>query len=68
MYFQSVSDALQMAGHGPYVWAAYSLTTLVVAALLLTPLRRGRELRRQITAEMKRQSPPREEVSDASQT
>jgi heme exporter protein D len=56
MYFDSLSDALAMAGHGGYVWAAYGLTAVVVAMLLLNPWLRSRELQRRIQAEGRRRA------------
>ncbi len=42
--FDSVSDLLAMAGHGPYVWAAYGITLVSLLYLVITPLRRRRSL------------------------
>jgi heme exporter protein D len=50
MYFDSVQALLAMEGHGPFVWAAYALTTAVVAAMVLVPLRRRRRLLRELGA------------------
>ncbi|NHN35708.1 heme exporter protein CcmD [Pseudomaricurvus alcaniphilus] len=33
-----------MAGHGPYVWAAYGITLVSLLYLVVTPLRRRRAL------------------------
>lgn len=35
--FESLSDFLNMAGHGPYVWASYGVTFIVLVALVLQP-------------------------------
>lgn len=56
MYFENLSDAIAMGGHGPYVWSAYVITLLVILGLLVTPIKRGRELRRQIRAELRRKA------------
>ena len=43
MHFDSLSAALAMDGHGPYVWAVVVVAVLVVSYLLLAPtLRRKR--------------------------
>lgn len=36
--FDSVSDFLMMAGHGPYVWACYGVGLLALGYLALTPI------------------------------
>jgi len=56
MAFSSFNEALAMAGHGPYVWAAYLLTAAVLAVLVVTPMRRARLSREQIQAELRRLS------------
>ena len=38
MYFESISDALTMSGHGKYVWTAYGISFLVIFFLIWTPL------------------------------
>jgi heme exporter protein D len=54
MYFDSLHAALTMDGHGVYVWTAYGVTTMVIAAVLFFPLRRRRRLLRQLATELKR--------------
>lgn len=54
MYFETVQDALAMAGHGQYVWAAYGITLLVLAYLVSSPLRRQRILLRELRGELRR--------------
>ncbi len=54
MYFDSVAAVLAMDGHGPYVWAAYGITLLVLAQLLLWPARRLKRLRRELRGEVRR--------------
>jgi len=58
MYFESLSAALHMDGHGVFVWSAYLLTTLVVAAVLVTPKRREKLFFRQLQGVLKRQNTP----------
>lgn len=55
MYFDSVTAALTMDGHGAFVWTAYGITFLVLVVMLLQPLLRGRRLARAIRAEQRRQ-------------
>ena len=54
MYFDSVSAALSMDGHGVFVWIAYAVTTAVILFLLLSPGRRQRRFLRQLSGELKR--------------
>ena len=55
MYFESLSAALHMDGHGVFVWSAYLVTTLVVAAVLVVPKRREKLFFRQLQGVLKRQ-------------
>ena len=48
MYFENWSAVWHMEGHGPYVWAAYSVTALVILFLVVSPWLRGRQLTRDI--------------------
>jgi heme exporter protein D len=51
MYFESLNAAWEMAGHGPFVWAAYGITLLVIAGLILIPHQRAREAEIALRAE-----------------
>ncbi len=42
--FDTFADFMQMAGHGPYVWACYSITALALAYLAITPWLKRRTL------------------------
>ncbi|MEH6556603.1 MAG: heme exporter protein CcmD [Oceanicoccus sp.] len=42
MQFDNFSDFMTMGGHGVYVWTVYGVALLVIAALVITPLRRDR--------------------------
>ncbi|MFV8817431.1 heme exporter protein CcmD [Haliea sp. E17] len=54
MYFEDFHALLQMDGHGGFVWAAYAMALLVVASVLIIPLRRRRRLLRDISGELRR--------------
>jgi len=54
MYFDSVADALSMAGHGGYVWSAYLITVVVVAVVLVLPRRREKQFFRELQGAAKR--------------
>jgi heme exporter protein D len=44
MQFDSLAAALEMGGHGGYVWSVYLLAVLVVMFLLLGPVLRSRRI------------------------
>lgn len=46
----AVREFLAMGGYGAYVWPAYGLTAIVMAALLIASLRGLRERQRQLRA------------------
>ena len=50
MYFESLQAALQMDGHGIYVWPAYVVTLLALSAVLIVPARRRRRILRELAA------------------
>jgi len=54
MYFDSFNALLTMDGHGAFVWSAYLITTLVIAAILVAPGRRRKKFLRQLAGELKR--------------
>lgn len=54
MYFDSLQALVSMDGHGFYVWTAYAVTLLVVAAVLMAPLQRKKRILRQLSGELKR--------------
>jgi heme exporter protein D len=56
MYFDSLSAALQMDGHGAFVWSAYFITLLVVSCLVIVPMRKEKRIIRQIQGTLKRQN------------
>lgn len=45
MHFDSFSELVAMAGHGPFVWSAYFVTLVVMLWLVLNPFWRRRQLR-----------------------
>ena len=47
MHWGSVSEFLAMGSYGLYVWGAYVVTAVVIAAEVVTLVRRGRTLREQ---------------------
>lgn len=53
--FESLADFLHMAGHGPYVWAAYGIGFVVLGWLALRPVLERRQVLRQIAREQRRQ-------------
>lgn len=46
--FDSLAAFLHMDGHGAFVWAAYGVTFLALAALALQPRLQRRKLKREL--------------------
>lgn len=44
MYFDSVNDLMNMAGHGIFVWSSYGITLLALLSLIIYPLRKKQKL------------------------
>jgi len=42
--FESLIDFATMGGHGPYVWASYGITAAALAALVILPSMKQRQL------------------------
>ncbi|MCG8613130.1 MAG: heme exporter protein CcmD [Pseudomonadales bacterium] len=38
MEFASLSEFLEMGGHGPYVWASYAVTIVIMIANIVSPI------------------------------
>lgn len=55
MYFDSLQALLYMDGHGPFVWAAYAITCVVLVGMLVLPGRRSRSQLSQLAGELRRQ-------------
>ena len=51
MYFDSLQTLLFMEGHGVYVWTVYLVTIVVIAAVLIAPVRRRNRLLTRVNAE-----------------
>ena len=58
MYFDSLSAALAMDGHGIYVWTAYIIAVSAIALILILPRRRERKFLRDLAGEIRRQQGP----------
>lgn len=56
MYFDSLSAAMTMGGHGGYVWSAYAITFAVLAVVIVRPILSSRRLRRDIRSELARKT------------
>ncbi|MEQ9395435.1 heme exporter protein CcmD [Haliea sp.] len=54
MYFESLAAALQMDGHGAFVWSAYLITLGVIVFILYAPRRRQRRFLRQLEGQIRR--------------
>ena len=56
MYFESVTAAMQMDGHGIYVWVAYGMTAALLFGLVWTPSRRLRQRKRWVVLDAQRRA------------
>jgi len=54
--FDSLQDFLQMSGHGPYVWSAYVISIAVMLWLVISPLRRRRQLLTGVLRQQRREA------------
>ena len=54
MYFDSIEALLSMDGHGGFVWTAYLITMVVIAGILIAPVRRKKKFLQQLAGELKR--------------
>jgi heme exporter protein D len=55
MFFESFADFLAMGKHGFYVWLCYGITTLVIVANILAPMRQRKKLIEQQTRLLRRE-------------
>jgi heme exporter protein D len=55
MYFENFAALIAMEGHGPYVWSAYAIALVVLLGLVLTPLRKRRQLMTQLRMQLRRE-------------
>ncbi|EGQ9349173.1 TPA: heme exporter protein CcmD [Vibrio parahaemolyticus] len=56
MHFESLSDFFAMGGYASYVWSAFGITFLSMLILLITSLRRGDALMKEVKARIDRQA------------
>ena len=55
MFFESFAEFLAMGKHGFYVWLCYGITTLVIIANILAPIRQRKKLIEQQTRLLRRE-------------
>ncbi len=55
MQFDSISEFIAMGRHGYYVWLAYGLTALVIAANVLQPIWQRRTLLKMYAQQQRRE-------------
>lgn len=56
MYFSSFTELFSMAGHGPYVWAAYAITFVVLSLLVISPLKNQAQAKQDIRMRIRREN------------
>lgn len=54
MYFESLSAAIAMDGHGGYVWSAYFISIVVIAVVLILPRRAEKRFFSELRGAVKR--------------
>jgi heme exporter protein D len=54
--FDSLSEFIQMGGHGTYVWVSYLITLLVLVWLVISPLHRKRKLMQDVIRQQCREA------------
>lgn len=54
--FESLSEFVQMGGHGTYVWAAYLISLSVLIWLVVSPLHRRRKLVQEVIKQQRREA------------
>jgi len=67
MYFESIAAAMDMDGHGVYVWLAYAITVSLLIGLLWVPARQLRVRKLWLIAEEQRRHASETPRSDATQ-
>lgn len=68
MFFDSWQAVWVMAGHGGYVWSAYAITFVTLAALLWLPVQRKRRSQRWLRDFYRRQDDLRQNSYPADST
>lgn len=53
--FESINEFIQMGGHGPYVWASYLISSIVLVWLVVNPIQRKRKLMQEVARERRRE-------------
>lgn len=55
MAFETFADFIAMGKHGPYVWAAYGISLVVIVANIIAPIQRRKALLNEIKRKLKRE-------------
>ena len=53
LYFNSFAEIVQMGGHGAYVWSAYAISLMLLAGLVLYPLRKSKQQKTRIAQRLR---------------
>jgi len=56
MYFDSLSDFINMGGHGLYVWSCYAIALLLMAASIVLPWFNLKRTRKQLSRQFAREA------------
>jgi heme exporter protein D len=67
MQFETLGAALDMNGHGGYVWSVYLIALLIVVFLIVGPVLRSRRIKLERRGQLRREEAARQkEVASAS--
>lgn len=55
MAFDNFADFLAMGRHGAFVWSAYGISLIIIAANIIAPIQRKRALINDIKRKIKRE-------------
>lgn len=55
MAFETIADFIAMGKHGPFVWSAYGISLLIIAANIVAPIQRRKALMNDIKRKIKRE-------------
>ncbi|GLR63892.1 heme exporter protein CcmD [Marinospirillum insulare] len=56
MYFDSLSDLINMGGHGLYVWSSYAITLVLLTSSILLPWLNLKRTRKQLSRQIAREA------------
>jgi heme exporter protein D len=65
MYFETLSQLIEMDGHGVFVWAAYAVTLVVITALFVVPAMKHTRIKRELRQRIVRRQTHAQQAGDS---